>query len=1021
MCRFYYLPLFLLVLPLTTLHSQPTKSDLLVTHYTTDNGLPQNSVKDIRFDKAGYCWLTTEMGLVRFDGKTFRTYGTTEIQGLRSDRMDALAADKDGYVFIKTTGNQVLKIETSSFNTSPFPRLTESSKICIGIDGYAVQNQKIVTEIDSLVRFNSKDKSVLYCGRLSGDVYIYNKEHLYYAAPTQSRLVSLTSYQWMPGNHIGPLDHDYFVQLSPHNKATVWKSGSLQPELTEITGVIREDPEFLAGKFKLLWCENGAYIYAGSNLYQISIKQSKLVSSLALEKIVVPKLNSLYFSPEQNRYYLGSLTHGLYVAQLVSFQYPKIPSEVDGENFYAQARLDDKHVFLKDAIISPVSKAKYAPFGTVNSVAFYLSPQKHLYYEDNFTLRKYDFKNGRTVNIGQLDSRMRSIFLNPTDSLLFFCTERYIGRLRNDTISFLQPFPSGLNVVSMMPIGKNQLLLATESGLKWYDMKTNRLYRSVLGSFLIRTILPQKDGRIWIASYGKGFFLYENGRAHPMPLGPDQALKTVHAFIDDGLGYFWLPTNNGLFKVRKEDLVAYAHGRISTVYFYRFSRENGLRTNEFNGGCDPSYVWLKDSLLSLPSLDGLVWFYPNKIKLVYPNKKIYIDWIRINNKVVAGNQKIILPPNFDNVSIAVSSPYFGNQENRRLEYNFKGAGNQWHPLPESNEININGLPAGQHELVVRKGEGRSTNDQDQLMIVIDVNPWFYTTWWFYLLVLAGICLLVYLISSIRVSNLKNRSRMLEEQIASRTLELNKTIEVLGQSELALLKSNQAKDKVITMVLHDLRSPIRFMVTISNYLANNHDRLSKQALGDLLAELKSGSLGLNEFSESFFKWAVTQQERFTVSKSRFALQDLFTDIGNLYQEIVKANNNQLQIEITDLSCYTDYQSLAMVLRNLIDNANKNTHNGFITLNASSDQFNLFISVSDTGKGLTQTQINHFLDEDRNLGNEETGSLLILQMLNMTNGKLAIESKVGIGSAFHICLPILQQYDTAVRVDLAPQGF
>src|SRR3954471_6405838 len=45
-----------------------------ITHYNSDNALPQNSITGMAFDKNGFLWLTTQMGIVRFDGKNFREY-----------------------------------------------------------------------------------------------------------------------------------------------------------------------------------------------------------------------------------------------------------------------------------------------------------------------------------------------------------------------------------------------------------------------------------------------------------------------------------------------------------------------------------------------------------------------------------------------------------------------------------------------------------------------------------------------------------------------------------------------------------------------------------------------------------------------------------------------------------------------------------------------------------------------------------------------------------------------------------
>ena len=47
-----------------------------IVHYNSDNGLPQNSIDAMSFDKNGFLWLATQMGIVRFDGQHFREYNT---------------------------------------------------------------------------------------------------------------------------------------------------------------------------------------------------------------------------------------------------------------------------------------------------------------------------------------------------------------------------------------------------------------------------------------------------------------------------------------------------------------------------------------------------------------------------------------------------------------------------------------------------------------------------------------------------------------------------------------------------------------------------------------------------------------------------------------------------------------------------------------------------------------------------------------------------------------------------------
>lgn|GEM_PF-6835710 len=72
--------------------------------------------------------------------------------------------------------------------------------------------------------------------------------------------------------------------------------------------------------------------------------------------------------------------------------------------------------------------------------------------------------------------------------------------------------------------------------------------------------------------------------------------------------------------------------RLSIGAFYMLNKKNGLNTNEFNGSGKPSYQWLSDSALVLPSIDGMAEFQPQKLPIVLPDRPIYIDEILLNGK-----------------------------------------------------------------------------------------------------------------------------------------------------------------------------------------------------------------------------------------------------------------------------------------------------------------------------------------------------------------------------------------------------
>jgi signal transduction histidine kinase len=554
-------------------------------------------------------------------------------------------------------------------------------------------------------------------------------------------------------------------------------------------------------------------------------------------------------------------------------------------------------------------------------------------------------------------------------------------------------------------IGKDSLLLTTQKGLKWYDWKHNRIYHSILDSFSIHSVYVESTDRIWVSTNGKGIFLYLKGKVYSLPDNRINALKTVHSFVDDGRGNFWLPTNNGLYKVSKDALLTYATGKLKDVYYYSFSTRNDLRSNEFNGGSIPHYVWFKDSMLSLLSIKGPVWFYPNKIKIHYPDKQIYVDALEVDNTPIPypDNGHILLAPDFNNITLTVSSPYFGNKENLQLKYKVTGVDDDWQPVDDNGKIKLNRIPSGDYHLIVRKLNGHEMDRYNSLIFSFTVKPRFYNTWWFFVILAVIIAGGVYLSTKLRTRMLVRRNQKLSDIITGQTEDLRKTVQQLSVSEQELNESNRMKDNIITMVLHDLRSPIRFMTLISNHLASSHGRLPAHELERKLKELKTSTISLNNFTEQFFTWAISHHKNFTVSKSWFTVKDIFTETEELYREIAVANGNLLIVEEADYSCFSDAQILTVIIRNLLDNANKHTHAGLITLSAIQEGNNLIIRISDTGIGFSEEALGTFLNKNEYDGSKNgNGSFIVLSLVQLIGGKLEATSVPGTGTDFSITL-------------------
>src|SRR5580658_2846380 len=107
--KFIILALYLLTLTATHAYPQPEMANgYAIQHFTDENGLPQNSINDLLFDKNGYLWLATQVGLVRFNGTAFDLYYPDDKPEMESD-VTYLATDDQGAIYFQTDDHNLYR------------------------------------------------------------------------------------------------------------------------------------------------------------------------------------------------------------------------------------------------------------------------------------------------------------------------------------------------------------------------------------------------------------------------------------------------------------------------------------------------------------------------------------------------------------------------------------------------------------------------------------------------------------------------------------------------------------------------------------------------------------------------------------------------------------------------------------------------------------------------------------------------------------------------------------------------
>ncbi|MFH1196233.1 MAG: ATP-binding protein [bacterium] len=261
--------------------------------------------------------------------------------------------------------------------------------------------------------------------------------------------------------------------------------------------------------------------------------------------------------------------------------------------------------------------------------------------------------------------------------------------------------------------------------------------------------------------------------------------------------------------------------------------------------------------------------------------------------------------------------------------------------------------------------------------------------------------------------LENKQELLE----TKTNELEKTISLLHVSENQLRELNTSKDKMMSIIAHDLRSPFNALLGFSDLLLEEFSQLDPETLHSYLSHINSSAKNIYDLMETLLQWAKLQGGKIELHPqpiNLFMIVEKVTEVMSIAlakKEILLTNTIDHFLEI-----YSDPIMISSIFQNLLSNAIKFTKRcGYIKLSAESDEGFAIVSVEDTGVGLKNEQINLILDDLYNVSTngtaEERGSGLGLRLckeqIEKQGGKISIVSEIGRGTNITFTLPLLKR--------------
>jgi len=264
----------------------------------------------------------------------------------------------------------------------------------------------------------------------------------------------------------------------------------------------------------------------------------------------------------------------------------------------------------------------------------------------------------------------------------------------------------------------------------------------------------------------------------------------------------------------------------------------------------------------------------------------------------------------------------------------------------------------------------------------------------------------------RISS-QEQLRRNQELLMKKTEDLTKLNEKLSKSETELIKTNAEKDRFFSILAHDLRHPFSPILGFSEMMMEEAESLSTGEVKEYAGVIFNSSTYLLKLVENLLEWSRVQSGRIKIEPVLFNVRDLVFDSVNVYKNNAENKGVTIKCEIpSDLNAVADLYCIDTVIRNLLSNAIKFTDkDGTVKISANIRNNVVSVKIEDTGIGMSEGAIQKLFKLDAQFSTPGTqrekgtglGLILVKDFIELNNGEIKVESKVGVGTAITFTLP------------------
>ncbi len=543
------------------------------------------------------------------------------------------------------------------------------------------------------------------------------------------------------------------------------------------------------------------------------------------------------------------------------------------------------------------------------------------------------------------------------------------------------------------------------------------------------------DSSIWICSEKEGLFHYSKDKKLIQHYTEENGLANNYVCaIGVDQNYVWCSTNSGLCMLNKK-----------TNKFLNFTSKEGLPSNQF---FEQAYLKTSNGEHFFGTTNGFLYFESNKIKL---NK--FIPPVYISNIEVKGKQQNLFKNSYQKkdtiiinwekdipVTFSFLAINYSNPNNNQYAYILEGLEKKWNYTDaHQRKATYTNLNPGTYTFKVKASNNNGIWNEEGTRITIIIPVPFWQKPLVYAFAVLIIIIFSWTLIYLRNKQILTDKKKLEDKVRERTsviekqhnkLEKQRDELFLHRNRLERLVEQRTKDLILAKkkaeesdrlksyflanMSHEIRTPMNAIIGFSSLLETTD--LTEEEKSNYTSHIISNSESLLYLIEDILDFSLIESNQLNIKNTIVNINNLIDCIFTSFSlrhnsKSVKLQLNNTQRENNFLMDSDEYR-IKQIISNLINNALKFTKEGFIELGTRKHNNKLEIYVLDTGKGISEKNIESIftqfvkLEDDQIQAKQGVGLGLAIskRLAYLLGGILSVSSLEGKGSEFVFSLPL-----------------